>query len=216
MPVTQKSNEISSPVTVSLPSSPIESSSKMLNGILTTDDNLTQSLSSHINTLARQNIQFNWKNIWDYFYHTVESKIIKDIVNTNSHCFTTESNCTNSSFLSEDLMKPLKSNSLEFVGDSLENEQQIFSQKAAVNVKSKDELANSSNNLNSGIVQSNKENSQLYATTPNSQYLQSMIVNTFNTPKYNITSKYLCTKLDTDIGSASCKSKYIKIGSLKI
>ncbi len=225
---------------VSLPSSPMDNSSTMLNNILANDENLTQSLTSHINSLVRQNIQFNWKNIWDYFYQAVsslftflsficctdffwllflkvESKIIKDIVNTNSHCFAAESNCVSSSFVFNNEIKRLNSYSSEVTGDSYNEKQATSSDFGDSNSKAPASNVTSNAKLNSNTSMSDsvvlntelnslKKGSQSHSVTPNSHYLQSMIVNTFNTPKYNVTStNYLCSKLDTDIGSASCK-----------
>lgn len=68
----------------SVPSSPCDNPNSILNNLLTNDGNLSQNLNSHINNLASQNVQFNWKNVWDYFYQAVETKIIKDIVNTTA------------------------------------------------------------------------------------------------------------------------------------
>ena len=47
------------------------SGNSILDDILANDENLSQNLNAHINSLADQKLQFNWKNIWDYFYQAV-------------------------------------------------------------------------------------------------------------------------------------------------
>ncbi len=55
--------------------------SQLLSNILSN----TQLNSNLCNNLASQNIPLNWKCVWDYFYQTVESKIIKDYMSNSEN-----------------------------------------------------------------------------------------------------------------------------------
>lgn len=71
-----------------LPPTPMTSVSNASSTCATTSHNPTSQLissilanaqlNSNVCHLAAQNTPLNWKNVWDYFYQTVESKIIKD------------------------------------------------------------------------------------------------------------------------------------------
>ena len=69
---------LSTPQSPSMPtapalSSPVNNPSNVLNSFLTnkTNNNIANQLTAHISSLMTQNIQFNWKNVWDYFYQAV-------------------------------------------------------------------------------------------------------------------------------------------------
>lgn len=209
-------------ITMSLENSPNMNTLTILNAILTNEENFKD------DSLNLQNIQFNWKNVWDYFYQAVESKIIKDIVNTNSptsnynnigshesNSYSENAHQKNVDIQNEQKLKMnLHKDSEKKVAKFCTEKNQMPSSNLSwgynedsVNIMNKRSFLYNSEisdaDMNSFSLQSGS-----CSTTPNSYYSQKMIVNTFNTPKYNtpnqaLVTSYLPVKLDTDIGSAT-------------
>ena len=156
-------------------------------------------------------IQINKHRIYFIKYFKVESKIIKDIVNTNSPTTTSPNNSIMKSTnpqngqktgeKGDELAKSGGTNCLSNCPEPVWNTNDY-----TTNHNKKTHLYNS--NLETPYFHLQAESS--CSTTPNSQYSKNIIVNTFNTPKYNtpnqiLASSYMPIKLDNDIGSASGK-----------